>query len=78
MLREGLYTCSGALGCYVREPHSPKAGAVLDSRSLPRRGSSEEESEPLLASLETSTPRILFIKTLGTSLLFSESQVAQS
>lgn len=52
MLREELYTCSGALGCYVREPHSPKAGAVLDSRSLPRRGSSEEESEPMLASLE--------------------------
>lgn len=63
--REGLYTCSGALGCYVREPQSPKAGVVLDSRSLPRRGSSKEESELMLASLETSTPRILFISTLG-------------
>lgn len=59
VLREGLYTCSGAL------PHSPKAGAVLDFRSLPRRGSSEEESEPVLASLKTSTPSILFIRTLG-------------
>lgn len=59
VLREWLYTCSGAL------PHSPKAGAVLDLRSLPRRGSSEEESEPVLASLKTSTPSILFIRTLG-------------
>lgn len=62
--REGLYTCSGALGCYDREPHSPKAGAVLYSRSLHRRGGSKEEHELMLASHETSTPRILFIRTL--------------
>lgn len=61
---EKVYTPAWELWNAVRQPHSLKVGAVLDTRSLPRRGISEE-SKPMLASLETVALLGSWFKTLG-------------
>lgn len=54
----------------MRQPHSLKVGAVLDTRSLPGRGISEE-SKPMLASLETVALLGSCSRHLGTIPVFS-------